>query len=198
LPRDLPDALMLFDHIIGNAIDDPDRFAGLAHDPLELTWRECTRRALRGRTAAGREIGVVLPPGTNLRHGDVLAGDGGAAVVVAVTPCEVWVADFDGPTALAAAALELGNLHVPVGVGHAFSLVTVPDGPTRGVFEKYACSWRAETRQFQPLRATVMGAAVQLSPTFKRVSVPAEPPHPPGPDPKTNAPRPSQLTNSRL
>jgi urease accessory protein UreE len=87
----------------------------------------------------------------------------------------VWVAEFVDAAALAAAALELGNLHVPVEVDGA-RLVTVPDGPVRAILDKYAASWRAEVRRFQPLRATVSGAEAQLSATFRKI----------------------QLTNSRL
>ena len=165
---------MLLDRVLGNAFSDAGGYAGREWDALELTWRDCTRRALRGRTEAGRSVGVLLPVGTQLRHGDVLADEESTAlVVVTVSPCETWVADFADAASMATASLELGNLHVPVevpvGVTGPLRLVTLPDGPTRGVLDRLASSWRSETRRFQPLRSTVTGGEVRLSETFKVV-----------------------------
>ena len=180
---------MLCDRILGNVdSDDAGRYAGRPRDALELSWRDCARRAVRGVTADGRRVGVLLAPGNHLRHGDVIADDAAAGlVVVAVTPCEVWVADFPNAAAMAAAALELGNLHVPVEVVAPLSLLTTPDGPTRGVFDRLAAAWRAERRRFQPLRATVNTAGLRMAESFAVVRRPA------GPEPS----RPAQLTNSR-
>ena len=160
---------MFVNRILGNVGQAAARFAGKPHDPLELTWRQCTRRAVRARTKGGREISVVLPPGVYLRHGDVLVQDEAGLVVVVTVPCDVWVAEFDDPSGLAGAALELGNAHVPVQVVGS-RLITLPDGPARGIFSRYAASWRPEVRRFHPLRATIAGAAVRLSPAFKQVN----------------------------
>ena len=87
---------MLCDRVLGNVDSDaPGHYTGRERDVLELSWRECARRAVRGRTAGGRRIGVLLPRGEHLRHGDVIAdGDAMGLVVVSVLPCEVWVAEF--------------------------------------------------------------------------------------------------------
>lgn len=157
---------MLCERVLDNI--DPDVAGARRVDPLDLNWRDCYRRAVRGRTRGGVDVGVMLPLGTHLRHGDVLF-DGDEGVVVAnVLPCEVWVAEFADARALATAALELGNHHVPVEVAGA-GLVCLPDGPVRGVFDRHAKSWRREFRRFRPLRATVVSASVQLSPVFRRV-----------------------------
>ena len=180
---------MLCDRILGNVdTDAAGRYASRSRDALELTWRECARRAVRGRTEGGRTVGVLLPLGTHLRHGDVLADDGDVGlVVVTVVPCETWVADFADPASMAMASLELGNLHVPVEVIAPLRLVTIPDGPIRGVLDRLASSWRAEVRRFQPLRATVSGESLQLSERFSVVR--ARPQSQDAADP--------QLTNSR-
>ena len=158
---------MLCDRVLGNVHDEPPaRYAGKAQDILEITWRDCTRRALRARTESGRRIGVLLPLGAALRHGDVLLETEQSVVVVGVTPVEVWVADFPDAASMAAAALELGNFHVPVEIGAGAQLVALPDGPTRGVFDRYAATWRPEVRRFTPLRATVTAGAVRLAERF--------------------------------
>jgi len=184
---------MLCDRVLGNVDSDAaGHYTGRARDLLELSWRECARRAVRGRTAGGRRIGVLLPRGEHLRHGDVIADDAAKGlVVVSVLPCEVWVAEFADVGSLAAAALELGNLHVPVEVVTDGSLppalVTPPDGPTRGVLDRLATTWRTEVRRFQPLRATVTAGGLRVAETFTVVR--RCPENQPGP--------PAQLTNSR-
>jgi urease accessory protein len=184
---------MLCDRVLGNVdSDDTGRYAGRARDVLELTWRDCARRAVRGRTAGGRRVGVLLPRGAHLCHGDVIADDDATGlVVVSVSPCEVWVAEFADAVALATAALELGNLHVPVEVAaascDALSLITPPDGPTRGVLDRLATAWRTEIRRFQPIRATVLAGGLRVAESFvvvRRLSGDA-------------STRPVQLTNSR-
>jgi urease accessory protein len=184
---------MLCDRVLGNVDSDAaGHYSGRAGDVLELSWRECARRAVRGRTTSGRAIGVLLPRGDHLRHGDVIADDHAMGlVVVSVVPCEVWVAEFADAALLAAAALELGNLHVPVEVVADGSLppalVTLPDGPTRGVLDRLAAIWRTEVRRFQPLRATVTAGGLRVAETFTVVRRSRE--NQPGP--------PAQLTNSR-
>jgi len=184
---------MLCDRVLGNVDSDAaDGYAGRPRHVLELSWRECARRAVRGRTTSGVRVGVLLPPGTQLRHGDVIADDGAAVlVVISVLPCEVWVAEFADVGSLAAASLELGNLHVPVEVvtdGRLPpALVTPPDGPTRGVLDRLATTWRTEVRRFQPLRATVTAGGLRVAETFMVVRR----------SPEENPARPAQLTKSR-
>jgi urease accessory protein len=184
---------MLCDRVLGNVDSDAaGHYTGRARDLLELSWRECARRAVRGRTTSGVRVGVLLPPGTYLRHGDVITDDGDAGlVVISVLPCEVWVAEFADTSSLAAAALELGNLHVPVEVVTDGSLlpalVTPPDGPTRGVLDRLAATWRTEVRRFHPLRATVAAGSLRVAETFKVVRR----------SPEENPAGPAQLTKSR-
>src|SRR4051812_8569646 len=149
---------MLCDRVLGNlGRDDDARFAGKARDVLELTWRDCARRAVRGVTRGGLRVGVLLPLGQCVGHGDVVFEDGSSFVEVHVLPCEMLVANFADSVSIANAALELGNLHVPVQVLSELQMGTLPDGPVRAVLARYAASWRVETRRFAPLRATVTG-----------------------------------------
>jgi urease accessory protein UreE len=155
---------MLCDRVICNVDNDPpERFAGKARDVFEIAWRDATRRAIRGWSEGGLSIGVLLPLGMALRHGDVILEMDSSVVVVHVTPCEVWVAEFCDAASLATAALELGNLHVPVQVAGGLELVTLPDGPTRGILDRHATTWRPEVRRFEPLRSTVTSGSVRLA-----------------------------------
>ena len=174
---------MLFDRVLGNVDDPPGEIGRDPAHGVELSWDDCNRRAIRARTNRGFDVGILPPLGTTLRHGDVLGSsratitDTAATLLVHVRPCEVWVATFPDVPSLASAALELGNLHVPAQVTAASELITLPDGPALGVFSRYAAAWRAETRRFVPLRATVLGAEVKLSRSLqitRRQSLPAE------------------------
>ena len=168
---------MLCDRVLGNVFEDPPRFDRRRRDPIELTWRDCSRRAVRAASAAGVRVGIVPPVGVRVRHGDVLFDDGAVIGVVSLTPCEVLVAAFADAASLARAALELGNLHVPVEVADA-ALITPPGGQAVGVFERYASGVRPEVRRFSPLRATVLGGGgVELAAGFgvRRASTDEQP-----------------------
>ena len=158
---------MLCDRVLGNVASlPPDRRAEKTIDTLDVTWRDCARRAVRGTTRGGVAVGVLLPLGQSLRHGDVLFEDEARLVVASVIPIEVWVGSFEDPRSMAAAALELGNLHVPVEVTDGLALIALPDGPTRGVFDRRAAKWETQRRRFAPLRETVLGGELRLSSTF--------------------------------
>src|SRR4051812_36396562 len=94
---------------------DPDSAdVGLAIDWLDLSWFDCTQRALRKRTRAGLDVRVLLPAGQTLRHGDVLQRDETTLIAVNLLPANVLVASPAGIGAMGRIAVELGNLHVPV------------------------------------------------------------------------------------
>jgi urease accessory protein UreE len=165
---------MLCDRVLGNVgRDDDARFAGKARDVLELPWRECAHRAVRGVTRGGLRVGVLLPLGQCVGHGDIVFEDESSYVEVYVLPCAVLVADFCDTACMANAALELGNLHVPVQVLAELQLGVLPDGPARAVMTRYAASSCVETRRFAPLRATVTGGDVGIAETFQVRRAPA-------------------------
>lgn len=158
---------MLFDRVIGNLRDlDLDLSAPL--DVIDLPWDQCALPAIRGTTRNGKSIGIIPPRGRSLRDGDVL-GDATNVdtICVQVPPVECWVATFSDPSARMIAALELGNLHVPVEVD-GDAMVIVPDGPTREVLDRLEATVVAATRVFAPLRVTVL-QGVKLAKGFKVV-----------------------------
>jgi urease accessory protein UreE len=128
-------------------------------DWLDLTWRDCARRSFRKRTRGGREVRVLLPPGTRVRHRDVLiephptpAGVADAPVVaVNLRLAELRVAAPASPADLARLALELGNLHVPVQVrDDTGELLLLPDGPTDALLARLGIPTRIESHRFTP------------------------------------------------
>lgn len=126
-------------------------------DTVTVAWHECAARALRKSTQAGRPVSVLIPIGHSLRDGDVLTDDAREnAVRVHVPPCDVWLITPTDACQLAIIAIELGNLHVPVEVTPVGELLTVPDGPTRQVLDRYGVPYTSHARVFAPRRATVL------------------------------------------
>lgn len=148
---------MICDQILGNVDDHQTAWSGTARDVVELTWFECFRRAVKKRTAGGRTIRLLPPLGTTVRHGDVIARDDDAQliVVVQVTPCELLLARPADLATMARVAAELGNLHIPLEVLPDGVLRILPDGPADGVLRRYGVVYERVTDRFAPLRASV-------------------------------------------
>ena len=158
---------LLCERVIRNVGDEtPSAAANQQWDTLDLTWLQCTRRTLRARTRGGREVALLLPRGSQLRHGDVIFEDAAAVIVVSVAPCAVWIVRAADAARLLAVAVELGNLHTPVEVTQVGELVVLPDGPVLAVLRRHGLSHHVAERRFEPLRASV-DAAVEVSGTFR-------------------------------
>jgi urease accessory protein UreE len=122
-------------------------------DWLDLTWFDCTLRALKRRTRAGRSVSVLLPIGTRLRHGDVLSNS--PPIAVNLLSSDVLVVSPPDCAMLARIALELGNLHVPVELAGS-ELIVLPDGPVFGVLERWRCPGVRACRRFTPEAACLL------------------------------------------
>jgi urease accessory protein len=81
--------------------------------PLERRRRSRVRARLEG----GEDVGILLPPGSILRHGDKLVADDGTIARVEAAPELVSVVRSRDWLALARAAYHLGNRHVPLELG---------------------------------------------------------------------------------
>ncbi|HYO08875.1 MAG TPA: urease accessory protein UreE [Tepidisphaeraceae bacterium] len=172
---------MICDRILGNLGDGEPWLDHAARDVIDLTWFECFRRAVKKRTRGGRSVGLLLPLGTTLHHGDVVWKDDGGIIAVEVRPCEVLAVR---PATLAETgmiAAELGNLHVPLEVRRDGTLLVLPDGPVEGVLRRYGASAQRETVRFSPLRASVP-EELKLAEGFSvvRRDISAAPTSPPG------------------
>jgi urease accessory protein len=78
------------------------------------------RSRLRARLEGGEEVGILLPHGSILRHGDMLLGEDGTIVRIEAAPEHVSVVASRDWLALARAAYHLGNRHVPIELGDGF------------------------------------------------------------------------------
>jgi urease accessory protein len=90
---------------------------GAATEVLRLPLDRRRHSRLRARLESGGEVGIVLPHGSILRHGDLLIADDGTIVWVEAAPEHVSVVRSRDWRALARAAYHLGNRHVPVELG---------------------------------------------------------------------------------
>ncbi len=117
---------------------------------LVLPFESRARSRLRARLDDGREVGLVLPRGTVLRDGAIVAGAALRARVVAADEDVVEVRAHDARQ-LARAAYHLGNRHVPV---------QVCDGSLRLAYD-----------------AVLVDMLVGLGATVQRMWAPFEPEH---------------------
>ena len=81
---------------------------------LTLPYELRQKSRLRARLDDGAEIGLFLPRGTVLRHGDCLRTDSGGLIEVCAAAECVSTVHSDTPLQLLRAAYHLGNRHVPL------------------------------------------------------------------------------------
>ena len=88
-----------------------------AQATLTLPFELRQKSRLRTRLDSGEEVGLFLPRGAVLRHGDRLRAADGRVVEVRAAPETVSTARTDDPLRLARAAYHLGNRHVALQLG---------------------------------------------------------------------------------
>jgi urease accessory protein len=88
-----------------------------AQASLTLPFDQRQKSRLRAQLDSGEEVGLFLPRGTVLRHGDRLRAADGRVVEVRAALEMVSTARADDPLALARAAYHLGNRHVALQLG---------------------------------------------------------------------------------
>ncbi|MDS4029514.1 MAG: urease accessory protein UreE [Candidatus Contendobacter sp.] len=84
---------------------------------LTLPFEQRQKSRLRTRLDSGEEVGLFLPRGTILRHGDRLRATDGRVVEVRAAPETVSTAHTADSLLLARAAYHLGNRHVALQLG---------------------------------------------------------------------------------
>jgi urease accessory protein len=87
---------------------------------LTLTFDERRKSRLLATMDDGREVALMLPRGTILRHGDHLRGDDGMVVEVRAAAESLSVGATTDWHLLARAAYHLGNRHVPLEIGTGY------------------------------------------------------------------------------
>ncbi len=113
--------------------------------PFDL---RCKSR-LRTRLDSGEEVGLFLPRGTVLRHGDRLRATGGLVVEVRAAPETVSTARADAPLLLARAAYHLGNRHVALQLGPGW-LRYPHDHVLDGMVRELGLTVTSEQAPFEP------------------------------------------------
>ena len=84
---------------------------------LTLPFELRQKSRLRTRLDSGEDVGLFLPRGTVLRHGDRLRATDGRVIEVRAAPETVSTARTDDPLLLARAAYHLGNRHIALQLG---------------------------------------------------------------------------------
>lgn len=87
-----------------------------ADDTLILPYNLRQKARQRVTLSSGREVGLMLPRGTILKHGDIMAADDGTQFKVVAAEEEISIAQVGDPLKLAKIAYHLGNRHVAVQV----------------------------------------------------------------------------------
>ena len=88
-----------------------------AQATLILPFEQRQKSRLRTRLDSGEEVGLFLPRGTVLRHGDRLRATDERVVEVRAAPETVSTAHTTDSLLLARAAYHLGNRHVALQLG---------------------------------------------------------------------------------
>jgi urease accessory protein len=116
---------------------------------LELAFEQRERSRFRAALLSGEEIGVDLPPGTLLRHGDrLLLADGRIVAIEAASERLLEVHAHDA-IALARIAYHIGNRHVPVQIGDGFVRL-LPDHVLQAMIERLGGHVHEVSVGFQP------------------------------------------------
>lgn len=91
--------------------------AGRVQAELVLPYDLRQKCRLRTQSTTGEEVGIFLPRGEILRHGDLLQADDGRCVRVSAKPEKVLQIGCADPLQLTRIAYHLGNRHVALQVG---------------------------------------------------------------------------------
>jgi urease accessory protein len=88
-----------------------------ARTTLTLPFDLRCKSRLRTRLDSGEDVGLFLPRGTVLHHGDRLRATDGLVIEVRAAPEAVSIARTDDALLLARVAYHLGNRHVALQIG---------------------------------------------------------------------------------
>ena len=94
--------------------------AGDPSDRLVLTWEQRRKSRLKTTTVSGQEVGLFLPRGTVLFHGDLLQAADDRIIEIQAASEDVSTISSPDAVLLARVAYHLGNRHVRTQVGPGF------------------------------------------------------------------------------
>jgi urease accessory protein len=116
---------------------------------LTLPFDQRQKSRLRARLDSGEDVGLFLPRGTVLRHGDRLRTTTGLVVEVRAAPETVSIARTDDALLLARAAYHLGNRHVALQIGPGW-LRYLHDRVLDGMVRELGLTVAGEQVPFEP------------------------------------------------
>lgn len=116
---------------------------------IELSFELREKSRFRAALLSGEGIGINLPPGTLLRHGDRLRLDDGRVVAVEAAPETLLEVHAANAPALARIAYHIGNRHVPLQVGEGW-LRLLPDHVLQAMIERLGGHVHRVSEGFQP------------------------------------------------
>jgi len=120
-----------------------------AGEVIELAFEQRERSRFRATLLSGEEIGVDLPPGTLLRHGDRLLLSDGRIVAIEAAPERLLEVHAHDATELARIAYHIGNRHVPIQIGDGFVRL-LPDHVLQAMIERLGGHVHEVSVGFQP------------------------------------------------
>lgn len=120
-----------------------------AQATLTLPFALRQKSRLRTRLDSGEDIGLFLPRGTILRHGDLLRTTTGRVIEVHAAPEAVSTAHTDDSLLLARTAYHLGSRHVALQVGAGW-LRYLHDPVLDRMMEELGLSVNREQAPFEP------------------------------------------------
>jgi urease accessory protein len=120
-----------------------------ADEVVELPFALRERSRFRATLLSGEEIGVDLPPGTLLRHGDRLLLADGRIVAIEAAPERLLEVHAHDAIELARIAYHIGNRHVPVQIGDGFVRL-LPDHVLQAMIERLGGHVHEVSVGFQP------------------------------------------------
>ena len=116
---------------------------------LTLPFDLRQKSRLRARLDSGEDVGLFLPRGTVLRHGDRLRATDGRVIEVRAAPETVSTARATDPLLLARAAYHLGNRHVALQLGPGW-LRYLHDHVLDGMVRELGLTVIGERAPFEP------------------------------------------------
>ncbi|GGI99486.1 urease accessory protein UreE [Alicyclobacillus cellulosilyticus] len=135
---------MILEARVGHVSTHP--LDGRTVERIRLSSHDLAKRLLRVTTDAGREVGIRLPEGTELRDGDILWMDDRVAIVIDVLPEELLVVGPRSLREMGEVAHQLGNRHIPVQFADDLLLVQY-DYLVERLLQELEVPYRRETRK---------------------------------------------------
>ena len=123
---------------------------GRQRDTLCLTWEE--RRWTRKRicTTAGREVGLALPTGSELRPGDIVAVEADWYLEIEAKPELVLAVTPRSRDEAIRIAFDVGNRHFALAIDGA-DLLVPDDAAMEQLLTRLGVVWRRRAAVFAPL-----------------------------------------------